>query len=112
MGPFQSRIDRIPCCYGRGGLVALSSGVVMTTSGEQYDGVADLYLAADELLIRTAAERPAFLARLGDVRGLECLDLACGSGFIARILMDHPVRGTPDHHRQPVVVDGDLPRRA
>ena len=72
--------------------MALSSGVVMTTSGEQYDGVADLYLAADELLIRTAAERPAFLARLGDVRGLECLDLACGSGFIARILMEQGAR--------------------
>lgn len=52
----------------------------------EYDAAASRYATVDELPIRGYAEVPTFLGVLGDVTGAEVLDLACGAGFLTRII--------------------------
>jgi toxoflavin synthase len=52
----------------------------------EYDQVAGEYATVDDLPIRGYAEVPTFLDALGDVAGCQVLDLACGSGFLTRII--------------------------
>jgi toxoflavin synthase len=59
---------------------------VVTDIKGAYDAAAATYTTVDELPIRRYAEVPTFLAALDDVTGAEVLDLACGSGFLTRII--------------------------
>ncbi len=54
---------------------------------DQYDEIADLYHESiKELPFREHVETFTFFRALGDVRGLSALDLACGTGYYARML--------------------------
>lgn len=52
----------------------------------QYDGIAAAYQRTKEAPLRRYLEAPSFLQRVGDVRGLRVLDLACGDGYYTRAL--------------------------
>lgn len=49
----------------------------------EYDAIADAYRASKELPFRRAEQHTLF-GLLGEVRGLDILDLACGEGFYSR----------------------------
>lgn len=54
---------------------------------EQYDEIADLYHETiHEIPFREHAETVTLFGSLGDVQGLSALDLACGTGYYARLL--------------------------
>ena len=53
----------------------------------QYDAIASDYRDSKHLPFRRFVERYTFFRMLGDVRGRTVLDLACGDGFYARLLM-------------------------
>lgn len=55
----------------------------MTTTPE-YDRLSRQYQRSKGLPFRIHSEMPDHLALLGDVRGLDVLDLACGEGFYTR----------------------------
>ena len=55
----------------------------MTTNPE-YDRLSRQYQRSKGLPFRVHSETPDHLALLGDVRGLDVLDLACGEGFYTR----------------------------
>jgi SAM-dependent methyltransferase len=57
--------------------------------GEYDAGAAKRYTTVDDLPIRGYAEVPTFLDALGDVTGNQVLDLACGSGFLTRLISAH-----------------------
>lgn len=61
-------------------------GVVSDIRDEYDTAAAGRYTTVDELPIRGYAEVPTFLDVLGDVSGAEVLDLACGAGFLTRII--------------------------
>jgi ubiquinone/menaquinone biosynthesis C-methylase UbiE len=52
----------------------------------QYDSIAAAYQRTKEAPLRRYLEAPSFLQRVGDVRGLRVLDLACGDGYYSRAL--------------------------
>lgn len=52
----------------------------------QYDAIADAYRRTKQSPLRQYVETPSFLRRLGDLRGLRVLDLACGDGFYTRAI--------------------------
>lgn len=64
-------------------------------SGRQYDAMAQNY-AADNAESPTNAyyERPATIALLGDVEGLDVLEAGCGSGPLTKWLVDQGARVT------------------
>ncbi len=53
----------------------------------QYDRIASAYRESKRLRFRTAIERFTLFETLGDVRGRTVLDLACGEGHYARLLL-------------------------
>lgn len=54
---------------------------------EQYDEIADLYhRTIQDIPFREHAETFTLVRTLGDVTGLSALDLACGTGYYARLL--------------------------
>lgn len=55
----------------------------MTTTPE-YDRLSRQYQRSKDLPFRVHGETPDHLALIGDVRGLDVLDLACGEGFYTR----------------------------
>ncbi|WP_328522682.1 class I SAM-dependent DNA methyltransferase [Kribbella sp. NBC_00359] len=64
----------------------------MTKSADQYDEIANAYEDFGELPIRAYAEIGTFLGVLGDVRSLNVLDLACGTGLYTRMIRDGGAR--------------------
>jgi len=50
----------------------------------QYDGIAEQYRRSKESPLRVYVEMFTFLGLVGDVRGKNVLDLACGEGFYTR----------------------------
>ena len=62
---------------------------VLTAVGHmtQYDAIAGDYRDSKQLPFRSFVERYTLFRMLGDVRGRTVLDLACGDGFYARLLM-------------------------
>jgi len=52
----------------------------------QYDAIARDYQATKESPLRLHVEAYTFFNMLGDVAGLEVLDLACGEGFYTRLI--------------------------
>ena len=54
---------------------------------DQYNPIGETFQAiAPKLLLRESLLTPAFIAEVGDVSGLSCLDLACGDGYYTRML--------------------------
>lgn len=51
----------------------------------EYDAIADAYRASKELPFRRTEQHTLF-GLLGEVQGLDILDLACGEGFYSRLL--------------------------
>ncbi|ODT96812.1 MAG: hypothetical protein ABS79_07830 [Planctomycetes bacterium SCN 63-9] len=54
----------------------------------EYDRLSRRYQRSKGLPFRVHSEMPDHLALLGDVRGLDVLDLACGEGFYTRRIKD------------------------
>lgn len=52
----------------------------------EYDAIAEAYQDSKRLPFREYLERYTLFALLGDVRGKEVLDLACGEGFYTRLI--------------------------
>lgn len=52
----------------------------------QYDAIAEAYRDSKQLPFRRAIEHHTLFETLGDVAGMKVLDLACGTGFYARLL--------------------------
>jgi ubiquinone/menaquinone biosynthesis C-methylase UbiE len=52
----------------------------------QYDSIAREYQATKESPLRQYVEAFSFFSMLGEVRGQEVLDLACGEGFYTRLI--------------------------
>jgi toxoflavin synthase len=52
-----------------------------TESPDQYAAIAAPYLETEQLALRRYAEFPTFFNALGDINGLDVLDLACGGGM-------------------------------
>ena len=50
----------------------------------QYDAIAEQYRRSKDSPLRRHVEAHTFMRLLGDVRGKQVLDLACGEGFYAR----------------------------
>jgi SAM-dependent methyltransferase len=60
-----------------------------TTMSEQYDEIADLYHETIQgIPFREHAETFTLFRTLGSVQGLSALDLACGTGYYARLLRE------------------------
>lgn len=61
--------------------------IYSTTMSEQYDEIADLYHETiQEIPFREHAETVTLFDSLGEVQGQSALDLACGTGYYARLL--------------------------
>jgi len=54
----------------------------------QYDAIARDYQRTKESSLRRYVEAYSFFSMLGDVRGLNILDLACGEGFYTRLIKE------------------------
>ena len=61
----------------------LKSGVRLPA---EYDAIAEAYQNSKRLPFREYVERYTLFDMLGDVRGKEVLDLACGEGFYTRLI--------------------------
>ena len=57
-----------------------TEGITVTTTAE-YNRFSRQYQRSKELPFRVYSEMPDHLELIGDVRGLDVLDLACGEGF-------------------------------
>ena len=59
------------------------------TAAAQYDAMATEYSADnDDGVFNALYERPAMIRMLGDVRGLNVLDVGCGAGQLSSVLTD------------------------
>lgn len=56
----------------------------MSQPDHQYDAIAEAYRDSKQLSFRKYVEEYTLFEMLGDVRGAEVLDLACGEGFYTR----------------------------
>jgi len=52
----------------------------------EYDSLVRAYQRSKSLPFRVYSEIPNHLESLGDLRGLDVLDLACGEGFYTRLI--------------------------
>lgn len=71
----------------------------------QYDAIAERYSGVENLLIRKYAEYPLFFDKLGDLDGLDVLDLACGTGFYSRAAKQRGARRVVGVDSSPLIIE-------
>ncbi|MFE5564713.1 class I SAM-dependent DNA methyltransferase [Amycolatopsis japonica] len=77
----------------------------MTVSDQQYDAIAESFAESAGLPARAQAEIPSVLDLLGDIRDLEVLDLACGTGLYSRLAKALGARRVVGVDSSPVMIE-------